>query len=50
VRLAMLQHRSPGSMAKHYNQAKQVEAARRCQTTIHDLRARYPLAQRSNKG
>ena len=46
----MLQHRSPGSMAKHYNQAKQVEAARRCQTTIHDLRARYPLAQRSNKG
>jgi hypothetical protein len=48
--MAMLQHRSPGSMTKHYNQAKQVEAAGRCQTTIQDLRERYPLAQRSNKG
>src|SRR5260370_42087590 len=46
--MAMLQHRSPGSMTKHYNQAKQVEAAGRCQMTIHDLRERYSLAQRSN--
>ncbi len=50
IGMAMLQHRSPGSMTKHYNQAKQVEAAGRCQTTIQDLRERYPLALPSNKG
>ncbi len=46
--MPMLQHRSPGTMTKHYNQAKQVEAASRCQNTILDLRERYPLEPLSN--
>jgi hypothetical protein len=47
--MPMLQHRSPATMTKHYNQAKQVEAAGRCQITILDLRERHPREPLPNK-
>jgi hypothetical protein len=44
----MLQHRSPDTMTKHYHQAKQIDAAVRCPTTLQDLRERFPLVSRLN--
>lgn len=42
----MLQQRSPRSGTKFYNLAGKVEAARRCQETIADLRKRIPDPKR----